>query len=59
MAALRREAEEFLALGSEEPEDAAEAPDRLEPEALGGEGAVDRLKGWLSGVARAIRRRRG
>ncbi len=57
--ALRREAEEFLARRrSEEPEAAAEAPDRLEPEALGGEGAVDRLKGWLARIGRAILGRR-
>ncbi len=55
---LRREAEEFRARRSPEPEADEDVPRRLEPEALGGPGAVDRLKGWLAGVGRAILGRR-
>jgi hypothetical protein len=32
----------------------ARAPDRLDPEALGGSDAVEGLKIWLAGIGRAV-----
>ena len=53
--ALVREAAVFHGEPHRPPEEAgAGAPDRLDPETLGGPGAVEGLKGWLAGIGRAV-----
>ncbi len=53
LAALGREAAAFRGEPHRPPEEAG-APDRLDPEALGGPGAVEGLKDWLAGIGRAV-----
>ena len=53
--ALVSEAAAFRGALHRAPEKAgAGAPERLDPEALGGPGAVEGLKGWLAGIGRAV-----
>ncbi len=53
--ALVSEAAAFRGEAPSRPEETgARAPDRLDPEALGGSDAVEGLKGWLADVGRAL-----